>query len=102
MKSKRIPPPVEELLFSTALSASEARNLQRQADAGAFIRVYKGIYAPRVSDEEMSILVRRNWQRVTGVVVPGGVVSHISAFKGGLLLSGEVTLSHPTVFNKKG
>ena len=75
--------------------------MQRQADAGALIRVYKGIYASKVSDEELAIPVRRNWQRVTGVVVPGGVLSHISAFKGGLHPSGEVTLSHPTVFNKK-
>lgn len=101
MKSARLPTPAEELLFSTALSTAEVRNLQRQAEAGALIRVYKGVYAPKVSDDELAILVRRNWQRVTGVVVPGGVVSHISAFKGGLLPSGEVTLSHPTVFNKK-
>jgi hypothetical protein len=54
-----------------------------------------------MTQEELAALVRRNWQRVAGVIVPGGVVSHISAMKGGLLPNGEVTLSHPTVFNKK-
>lgn len=101
MKSARLPVPVEELIFSAALSTAEVRKLQRQAVAGALIRVYKGVYAPKVSDDELAVLVRRSWQRVSGVVVPGGVVSHISAFKGGLLPGGEVTLSHPTVFNKK-
>lgn len=101
MKTDRTPAPADQLLFSSALSTSEARHLQRQAESGALIRVYKGVYAPKVTDEELAILMRRNWQRLAGVVAPGGVVSHISAFKGGLLPSGEVTLSHPTVFNKK-
>lgn len=101
MRSARLPVPTEDLLFAATLSTAEVRNLQRQASAGALVRVCKGVYAPKVSDEELATLVRRNWQRVAGVMVPGGVVSHISAFKGGILPSGEVTLSHPTVFNKK-
>lgn len=101
MKSTRFPAPTEELFFASSLSAAAARNLQRQAAAGGLIRVYKGVYAPPASDEELAAVVRRNWQRVAGVAVPGGVVSHFSAMKGGVLPSGELTLSHPTVFNKK-
>lgn len=63
--------------------------------------MHKGIYAHPVSEDELAALVRRNWQRVAGLVIPGGVVSHFSAMKGGILPNGEVTLSHPTVFNKK-
>ena len=93
-------PSSDELYFAASMPKTEARKLQRQAAAGALLRIFKGIYAPHVSDEELAILVRRNWQGVAGVVVPGGVVSHISAMKGGVLASGEVTLSHPTAFNK--
>ena len=100
MKSTRLLAPAQELLFAPTLSAAQARHLQRQAAAGELIRVCKGVYAPKVSGDELAVVVRRNWQRVAGVVVPGGVVSHISALKGGVLPSGEVTLSHPTVYNK--
>ncbi|ROZ66775.1 cell filamentation protein Fic [Ramlibacter sp. WS9] len=101
MKSARLRMPTDELLFAASLPSAEARNLQRQAAVGALVRVCKGVYAPQMPSEELAALVRRNWQRVAGVVVPGGVVSHISAMKGGVLPTGDVTLSHPTVFNKK-
>jgi hypothetical protein len=101
MNASRLPAPADELLFAASLPAAEARKLQRQAAAGGLIRVCKGVYAPAMTQEELAALVGRNWQRVAGVIVPGGVVSHISAMKGGLLPNGEVTLSHPTVFNKK-
>lgn len=90
-----------DLIFSASLPTAEARALQRQAAAGTLLRVWRGIYAPVVSDEELAALVRRSWQRVAGMIVPGGVVSHVSAMRGGVLPTGEVTLSHPTVFNKK-
>jgi hypothetical protein len=101
MKTNKLPAPAEELFFTASLPAAEARALQRQAAAGALTRVCKGVYAPKVSEEELAALVRRNWPRVAGMIVPGGVVSHISAMRGGVLPNGEVTLSHPTVFNKK-
>lgn len=101
MFAPRLPAPSEELIFASALSNSGERKLQRQAEAGTLVRVYKAIYAPKAPEDELIALVRRNWQRVAGVVVPGGVVSHISAMKGGLLQSGQVTLSHPTSFNRK-
>jgi hypothetical protein len=90
-----------ELIFVAAVTATQARALQRQAAIGTLVRICKGVYAPKVPDEELAALVRRSWQRVAGMIVPGGVVSHVSAMRGGVLPSGEVTLSHPTVFNKK-
>lgn len=82
--------PTEELIFSASLSDAEARKLQRQAANEQLSRVYSGVYATKQSEDELKTLVRRNWQRIVGVVVPGGVVSHLSAMRGGLLASGEV------------
>ena len=98
----RLPaPPADELLFASTVTKAEARKLQRQAEAGTLRRVVKGVYAPAVSDDELGLLVRRNWQKVVGIIVPGGVVSHISAMKGGPSTEGVVIVSHPTAFNKK-
>lgn len=101
MKAPRLPAPGVELFFTSSLSAAAARTLQRRAAAGRLIRVYKGVYAFPASDDELAAIVRRNWQRVAAVTVPGGVVSHVSAMRGGVLPCGELTVSHPTVFNKK-
>lgn len=80
---------------------TDARRLQRQAEAGALRRVVKGVYAPAVPDDELAPLVRRNWQKVAGVLVPGGVVSHRTAMKGGPSPEGDMIVSHPTAFNRK-
>ena len=102
MSSAKLPQPLaDELYFAAALSPSEARKLQRHAAAGALVRVSKGVYGPKMEEAELAALVRRNWARVVGVVVPGGVVSHISAMKGGILANGELVLSHPASFNRK-
>lgn len=101
MPISKLSPPTEELIFSASLSDAEARKLQRQAANEQLSRVYSGVYAAKQSEDELKTLVRRNWQRIVGVVVPGGVVSHLSAMRGGLLASGEVILSHPTSFNRK-
>lgn len=101
MLTSRLPAPAEELIFSALLSTTAARKIQRRAASGQLSRVYSGVYAAKQSEDELKTLVRRNWQRVVGVVVPGGVVSHLSAMRGGLLASGEVILSHPTSFNRK-
>ena len=70
--------PSDELHFAASLPKSEARQLQRQAEAGTLLRIFKGVYASPISAEELTVLVRRNWQRISGGVVPGGVVSHIT------------------------
>jgi hypothetical protein len=59
--------------------------------SGQLSRVYSGIYAAKQSDDEPKTVVRKNWQRIVGVVVPDGVVSHLSAMRGGSLSSGKVT-----------
>lgn len=101
MSASRLPAPAEELFLAAALPEADVRRLQRQHEAGTLVRVYKGVYATQTTAEELELLVRRNWQRVAGVVVPGGVVSHISAMRGGLVAPDRLIISHPTAFNKK-
>lgn len=91
----------EELIFTTSLSSAKARKIQRQAEAGILLRICKGVYAPKLSADELAVLIRRSWQQIAGVIVSGGVVSHISAMKGGVLESGDLILSHPTAYNRK-
>lgn len=86
---------------------AEQRKLQRRAKAGEITRIAAGIYANAVDPADLPAgqfgpvaqLVRRNWQAILGHLVPGAVVSHLSALKGGITPTDEVTLSHPTRFN---
>jgi len=80
--------------------AALARQLQRRAQAGELQRIAPGIYALSGSEEDIRSRVRRNWQPLAGHLVPGAVVSHISAIARGLTHEGYVTLSHPTRFNR--
>src|SRR5262245_25661000 len=99
--ARLLAPPADELLFAFAMPKAESRKLQRQAEAGTLRRVVKGVYAPAVSDDELAPLLRANWKKLAGILVPGGVVSHRTAIKGGPSSEGDLIVSHPTVFNKK-
>jgi len=91
----------DELHIVATLSPADARALQRQAQAGTVQRIHKGIYVAAGPPAEVELLTRRHWQRIAGAVVPGGVVSHLSAMTSGLLPGNTVMLSHPTLFGKK-
>ena len=91
-----------DIAFSAALSPAGVRKLQRLAKAGQITRLRPGIYIKAgLSPEECVALVQQHWQRIAGTVVPGGVVSHVSAMTKGLLDDHSVTLSHPTIHGKK-
>lgn len=87
--------------------ASE-RRLQRAAKGKQITRIAKGVYVNAVDPAGLApdafgpvaLLVRRNWQRITGYLYPKAVVSHRSALAGGITPQGELTLSHPTRFNR--
>ena len=100
LKNKASTRQPQDILFASEGSAGDARRLQRLAKDGKLVRIAKGIYVPTATAEETVSLVRRNWQRIAAVLLPGAVVSHISALTKGLSTEGFVTLSHPTVFNK--
>jgi hypothetical protein len=90
------------VVLSASLSAADTRKLQRLAKAGQMMRLRPGIYvASGLTQEEIELYVQQNWQRIAGTVVPGGVVSHISAMTKGLQDDHTVTISHPTINGKK-
>ncbi|CAN7326620.1 Fic family protein [Paraburkholderia sp. DD10] len=90
----------DEILFAIG-DASADRHLQRRAKEGQLIRVGSGIYVQHGTAEEVEGRIRRNWQKIAAYAVPGAVVSHLSAFAGGITPSHEVVLSHPTRFNRR-
>ena len=91
--------PAASLYFASD-SPSLAKQLSRQAEQGAMLRIGRGVYTANGDPEEVAATVQRNWRLLASKLVPGGVVSHISGFQGGLTAGGYVTLSHPTRFNK--
>jgi hypothetical protein len=91
--------PAAEVFFAGE-DAALARQLQRRAQAGELERIAPGVYTLAGSDEDVRSRVRRYWQPLAGHLVPGAVVSHLSALTRGLTEAGYVTLSHPTRFNR--
>jgi len=89
----------QEVLFAPD-SPAEARQLQRRAAAKELLRLASGVYVVNGPPEELEARVARNWQALAGRLVPGAVVSHLSAFTRGLTEGRYVTLSHPTRFNR--
>jgi hypothetical protein len=87
-------------LYFASDSPTLAKQLSRQAEQGAMLRIARGVYTPNGDPEEVAATVQRNWRLLASKLVPGGVVSHISGFLGGPTSGGYVTLSHPTRFNK--
>ncbi len=81
-------------------NAAAARSLQRSAKDGFLLRIAQRIYVRNGSAEEVALHVRRNWQAIAGILYPGAVVSHLSAFKGGIAPGGLLTLTHPTIYNR--
>ncbi len=77
-----------------------ARHLQRAAKRGDLLRVADRIYVRNGSPLEISLQVRSNWQKIAGALYPGAVVSHLSAYRGGITPEGLLTLSHPTIYNR--
>lgn len=95
----------QEVMFP----ADEAgqKKLQRAVTRGEITRIVKGIYVNAVEPETLvpgavspvALVVQRNWQKILGHIVPGAVVSHLSALRGGITPTQEITLSHPVRFN---
>lgn len=91
----------EEVLITRGAPLAEARAIQRKAKDGGLTRVADGIYVATKDRKAQSAIVRRNWSRILGAVVPDGVVSYRSALAGGITPDNFVVLSHPTRYNKK-
>jgi hypothetical protein len=90
----------DEIVFATGDTGFD-RTLQRRAKEGGLLRVARGVYVEPGNQEEVAGRIRRNWQKIAAHAVPGAVVSHRSAFAGGITAANEVVLSHPTRFNRR-
>jgi hypothetical protein len=91
----------DEVLITRGALGNEARTIQRRAKAGELSRIAEGVYLPERDPEAQKAIVRRNWARILGALVPGAVISHRSAYHGGLSTDGSIYLSHPTNYNRK-
>ena len=91
----------DEVLITRGAPDNEARTIQRRAKAGELSRVAEGVYLPERDPEAQKAIVRRNWTRILAALVPGAVISHRSAYHGGLSADGSIYLSHPTNYNRK-
>jgi hypothetical protein len=91
----------QDIIFLSRLTAAARRKVQRRAAAGELTRVYKGVYVNNEGGHaEIERRVRAQWVDIGGVLIPGGVVSHISAFHG-QPQDHVWTVSHPSLVRKK-
>lgn len=93
-------PRPEEIFITRGASDAEARAVQRRAKEGELIPLTEGVYTKEKNPEAQAAIVRRNWARILGSLVPEAVVSYRSAFSGGITPNSTLFLSHPTRYNK--
>jgi hypothetical protein len=77
----RNPDILPELLVADEGDLAGARRLRRLAAAGQLRKLYAGIYTANL-DSQPDAVVLRHWQTIVGHLLPGGVISHRSAFDG--------------------
>ena len=70
-----------ELLFSAANDQALSKRVRRMATAGQLRKLYAGVYTANL-DAAAESLVSRYWRDIVGHLLPGGVISHRSAFDG--------------------
>ena len=94
---KRQQPHYQEVLIPADEAAQ--RKLQRLAKSEEITRIAKGVYVNAIDPVDqlpgtpgpVAQIVRRNWQKILGHLLPGAVVSHLSALLGGITPDNEVT-----------
>lgn len=91
----------DEVLITRGAGEAQARAIQRRAGAGDLVPIAQGVYVREKNKKAQAAIVRRNWNRILGALVPGGVVSHRSAHAGGITSDDMIILSHPGRYNKK-
>jgi Fic/DOC family protein len=90
----------DEVLITRGAKDADARAIQRRAADGQLVRLAEGVYVAEKKRKGQEAIVRRNWARILGATVPGGVVSHRSALSGGIK-DNLLVISHPGRYNKK-
>lgn len=79
MPSNSDTPP--ELVIVDEGDPASARRIRRLAAQGRLSRLYAGVYTSNLNAPPESIVLR-HWQSIVGYLLPGGVISHRSAFDG--------------------
>jgi hypothetical protein len=70
-----------ELVIVDESDPAAARRIRRLALEGSLRRLHAGIYTSN-PDAPLEAVVLRHWQPIVGSLLPGGVISHRSAFDG--------------------
>lgn len=94
-------PRESEVLITRGASEADARAIQRRAKEGQLVALAEGVYVKEKDPKAQATIVQRNWSRILGALVKGGVVSHRSAHIGGITQENAIFISHPTRYNKK-
>ena len=92
---------LDDVIVTSGLPAAERRKVERLAASGAFTRIFKGVYVnAEGGSDDVQRRVRTRWMDIGGTLIPGGVVSHISAIRG-QPQEDVWTVSHPTLVRKR-
>jgi Fic/DOC family len=70
-----------ELLFSEAIDQAQSKRVRRLAADGRLQKLYAGVYTSNLQAPPESVVLR-HWHAIVGHLLPGGVISHRSAFDG--------------------
>jgi hypothetical protein len=74
-----MPDTMPELVLVAETDAAAARRVRRLAAQGKLRRLYPSVYTSNADSPPESI-VSRHWRAIVGHLLPGGVISHRSAF----------------------
>ena len=77
----RISDSLPELVIVDEGDPAAARRIRRLAADGRLRRVYAGVYTSNL-DAPLESIVLRHWRSIVGHLLPGGTISHRSAFDG--------------------
>src|SRR5262245_36361987 len=75
------PDTLPQLLIANESDPATARRIRRLAADGRLRRLHAGVYTSNLTAPPEA-LVLRHWQSIVGALLPGGVISHRSAFDG--------------------
>lgn len=70
-----------EILFSQGTDQAQSKRVRRLAADGHLRKLYAGVYTSNL-DAPAESVVLRHWRAIVGHLLPGGVISHRSAFDG--------------------
>lgn len=83
----------QDIIFTSNLSAGDARAVLRAAKAGELFKIREGLYTP-YAETEWSGVIARNRNDVLANLFPGGVIGWRNFFLGGVPEDGVIYLTY--------